>query len=160
MHRDSTGRYTVCLPFREKNPRLGESRSIALKRLLSLERKLHANTLKTEYTQVLEEYLKLGHMSEIDNPNDDGFYMSYHPVIKRSSNTTKVRVIFNASAKTNNDISLNDVLAGPTLQDKLFSQLVRFRFYKLQTLKKCIAKCCCIKTIGNINGFSGAGTAN
>ncbi|XP_025997421.1 uncharacterized protein LOC113005763 [Solenopsis invicta] len=70
-------------------------------------------------------------MSEIKNPSDDGYYMPHHAVIKESSNTTKVRVVFDASAKTNNGLSLNDTLmVGPTIQNKLFSHLIRFRSYK------------------------------
>lgn len=47
--RDTQGRYAVRLPFREAEKRLGESRSIALRRLTALERKLDANiSLKTE----------------------------------------------------------------------------------------------------------------
>lgn len=67
----------------------------------------------------------------IETPNDYRFYMPHHAVIKESSNTTKVRVVFDASAKTSNGVSLNDTLmVGPTIQGKLFSHLVRFRKYK------------------------------
>ncbi|XP_011882321.1 PREDICTED: uncharacterized protein LOC105570019, partial [Vollenhovia emeryi] len=133
VRRDSTGRYVVRLPFRETNQRLGESRNIALKRLTSLERKLNANAiLRNEYTQVLEEYLRLGHMSVVEISSDDGFYMPHHAVIKESSNTTKVRVVFDASAKTSSGVALNDILmVGPTIQDKLFSHVIRFRTYKV-----------------------------
>ncbi|XP_071652802.1 uncharacterized protein [Temnothorax longispinosus] len=131
VHRDSTGRYVVRLPFREENHCLGESRTIALKRLISLKRKLNANaTLKMEYTRVIEEYLKLGHMSIIEFPEEDGFYMPHHAVIKESSHTTKVRVVFDASAKTSNGVFLNDLLmTGLTIQNKLFAHLIRFRIY-------------------------------
>jgi len=38
--------------------------------------------------------------------------------------------MFDASAKSNSGVSLNDILmAGPTIQDKLFSHLIRFRIY-------------------------------
>jgi len=79
-------------------------------RLLALEHKLNANiTLKTEYTRVLEKYLRLRHMWRIEEPEDDGYYMSHHAVVKESSNTTKVRIVFDDSAKTNNDVFLNDI---------------------------------------------------
>lgn len=130
VHRENNERYVVCLPFREASQHLGESRTIALKCLASLELNAKA-TLRTEYIRVMEEYLKLGHMSVVETPNDDGFYMPHHAIIKESSNITKLRVVFDASAETNKDISLNDVLMiGPMIQDELFSHLIRFWTYK------------------------------
>lgn len=86
--------------------------------------------MKGEYTRLVEEYKELGHMSVIKNPGDDGFHMPHHAVIKETSNTTKVRIVFDAFAKSSNGISLNDVLmVGSTIQDKLFSHLIRFRTY-------------------------------
>ncbi|XP_018403789.1 PREDICTED: uncharacterized protein LOC108780532 [Cyphomyrmex costatus] len=130
--RCNDGRYMVRLPFRKGDERLGESRTAALKRLYSLERKLASDSyLKTAYSQVIQEYLDMKHMSLIDEPFDDGFYMPHHAVIKNSSNTTKVRVVFDASAKASNGLSLNNMLmVGPTIQDPLFAHLLRFRIYK------------------------------
>ncbi|KAG5318567.1 SETMR methyltransferase, partial [Acromyrmex heyeri] len=93
-----------------------------VKRLTSLEHKLNADeTLKIEYARVFEEYLKLKHMSLINNPEDDGFYMSHHAVIKDSSSTTKVRIVFDVSAKTSNGISLNALMIGPTTYKYVFA---------------------------------------
>lgn len=125
----------VRLPFRKGDKRLGDSRIVALKRLNSLERKLDSDVmLKTAYSQTIREYLDLKQMSSINDPSDDGFYMPHHAVVKSSSNTTKVYVIFvifDASAKSNTGRSLNDMLmVGPTIQDTLFTHLIRFRTYK------------------------------
>ncbi|XP_011685488.1 PREDICTED: uncharacterized protein LOC105448541 [Wasmannia auropunctata] len=130
--RDSSGRYIVKLPFREASTRFGKSRTVALKRLLALERKLDADpNLKTSYSRVIREYLDLNQMTPINDISDDGYYMPHHAVIKASSNTTKVRVVFDASAKAENGISLNDTLmTGPTIQDTIFAHLIRFRTYK------------------------------
>jgi len=132
VSRDDFGRYTVRLPFRETNKRLGDSRTVALKRLLTLERKFNTNQiLKNEYTQIIDEYLKLNYISVVEDVDDDGYYMTHHAVIKESSNTTKLRIVFDASAKTSNNISLNDILMmGPTIQNKLFSHLICFRTYR------------------------------
>ncbi|XP_011859184.1 PREDICTED: uncharacterized protein LOC105556702 [Vollenhovia emeryi] len=131
VSRNHDGRYVVRLPFRDPNVYIGESRSVALKRLSALMHKLDRNpSLKTEYTRTIEEYERLGHMSLVNSPGDDGFYMPHHAVIKESSNTTKVRIVFDASAKSTSGVSLNDILLiGPTIQDKLFSHLIRFRTY-------------------------------
>ncbi|XP_018400048.1 PREDICTED: uncharacterized protein LOC108777614 [Cyphomyrmex costatus] len=132
VSRDNDGCYTVRLPFRNSNVFIGESRSLALKRLMSLERRLNANLeLRAQYEQAINEYLVRGHASLIENPRDNGYYMPHHAVIKDSSNTTKLRVVFDASAKSSNGLSLNDLLmVGPTIQDKLFSHLIRFRTYR------------------------------
>ncbi|XP_011874772.1 PREDICTED: uncharacterized protein LOC105565849, partial [Vollenhovia emeryi] len=129
--RNSEGRYMVRLPFRCTGAQTGDSRNIAIKRLLALERKLEQDTtLNLEYTRVIEEYKTLGHMSLVTHPPLDGFYMPHHAVIKQASNTTKVRIVFDASAKSANGVSVNDLLmVGPTIQEKLFSHLIRFRTY-------------------------------
>lgn len=131
--RDDHGRYTIRLPFREANKRLGDSRAVALKRLLTLERRFSVDdVLKNEYTRIIDEYLKLNYISIVEHFDDDGYYMPHHAVIKESSNTTKVRIVFDASAKTGNKISLNDILGmvGPTIQNKLFAHLIRLRTYR------------------------------
>lgn len=129
---EEKGRYIVRLPFRRSDQRLGELRSGTLKRLNALERRFERNaSLKTEYAGVMEDYLRLDHMSVINEPDDDGYYMPHHAVIKESSITTKVRVVFDASAKTANGVSLNDLLMiGPTIQPKLISHLLRLRTYR------------------------------
>ena len=54
----------------------------------------------------------------------------YHAVIKESSSTTKLRVVFDASAKTTSGVSLNDCLTiGPALFPNITDILIRFRTY-------------------------------
>ncbi|XP_017765119.1 PREDICTED: uncharacterized protein LOC108554370, partial [Eufriesea mexicana] len=130
VSRDETGRYTVALPFNQRKEELGESRSQALRRLLAIEKKFSRDPeLKREYTAVLREYIDLGHMSEVQPSSDTGgFYLPHHAVIKLASTTTKVRVVFDGSAKSSTGLSLNDALmAGPTIQEDLFALLTRFR---------------------------------
>ena len=84
---------------------------------------------KDKYSAFLKEYKKLSHMSE-DNSAfvSKGYFLPHHSVIKQSSLTTKLRVVFDASAKTSTGISLSETLrVGPNIQDDLFSLLVRFR---------------------------------
>ncbi|GFW16353.1 pro-Pol polyprotein [Trichonephila clavipes] len=53
-------------------------------------------------------------------------------VINEKSTTTKCRVVFNASSKTKNGKSLNDVLmTGPKLQTEIFNHLIKFRSYRV-----------------------------
>ena len=51
-----------------------------------------------------------------------------HAVCKESSTTTKLRVVFDASAKSSTGVSLNDqLLVGPTVHAPLIDVLIRFR---------------------------------
>ncbi|XP_076766420.1 uncharacterized protein LOC143433153 [Xylocopa sonorina] len=133
VQRTSSGRYVVKLPFNNEKSNLRESYRMAFKRFYMLERKFETNhLLREQYTQFLNEYLMLGHMREVThtaNP-DQGLYLPHHAIIKESSVTSKIRVVFDGSAKTSAGISLNDTLMiGPTLQDDLFSIITRFRSY-------------------------------
>lgn len=57
-------------------------------------------------------------------------YLPHHCVFRSESLTIRIRVVFNASTPTDNDTLLNDIqMIGPTLQDDLFSILMRFRRY-------------------------------
>ncbi|XP_074032030.1 uncharacterized protein [Leptinotarsa decemlineata] len=82
------------------------------------------------------EYESLGHMTklndeQVDSANTNIFYLPHHGVIYESSSTTKLRVVFDGSCKSSNRIALNDkLLVGPTIQEDLFSILIRFRKYR------------------------------
>ncbi len=55
-----------------------------------------------------------------------------HGVHKESSSTTKLRVVFDASAKSSSGVSLNDILmVGPTIYPCITDVLLRFRTYKV-----------------------------
>ena len=127
------GRFSVKLPFVTNPPDIGESRNKALRLFYNLERRLHKDPhLFKQYSEFMATYLILGHMTEVANPNNSGYFLSHHPVINESSITTKLRVVFNASMQTTNNKSINDsLLVGPNLQQDLFGILIRFRFYKI-----------------------------
>lgn len=58
------------------------------------------------------------------------YYMPHHRVTQSSSNLKKKRVVFDASAKDANGISLNDTLhVGPKLQKDMGIIQLRFRLY-------------------------------
>ena len=53
-------------------------------------------------------------------------------MLEEDSTTTKLRVVFDASAKTTTGFELiNCLLVGPKLQDDLFIIFVRYRFFKV-----------------------------
>lgn len=110
--RSPTGRYIVRLPFKNNRNQLGTSQMSALRRFQSLERRFEQDTtVKKNYIAFLHEYQNLGHMSVLNNAlkASTGFYLPHHAVIKQESLTSKIRVVFDGSAKTSTGILLNDV---------------------------------------------------
>ena len=65
--------------------------------------------------------------NEESNPNIH--YLPHHAVVREDKSTTKVRIVFDGSARLNNDgLSINDCLeCGPNLVPFLFDILIRFR---------------------------------
>lgn len=129
--RKDDGRFIVHIPLKCDPIILGDSREIATKRFYSLEKKLNREPkLKEEYAAFMNEYIQLGHMreiSKIDEHSNSGF-LPHHAVVNENNQTTKLRVVFDGSAQTDNGISFNSLqLVGPTIQDNLFSILLRFR---------------------------------
>lgn len=87
------------------------------------------------YNKFMNEYYeRLGYMTEISQPRD-GCYLPHHAVIRESSETTKLRAVFAASADTSTGISFNDVqYVGPVVQSDLFLTWLRFRQHKCAVL--------------------------
>ena len=80
---------------------------------LSLERSLNHKHWFHEFDAVMQEYLDLGHTKGV--PREDMskspaevFYLTMLAVYKSSSSTTKVRAVFDASAKSSSGVSFND----------------------------------------------------
>ncbi|XP_058817118.1 uncharacterized protein LOC131680419 [Topomyia yanbarensis] len=133
------GRYIVRLPKHIHFDRMvGESKTMALERFSKLEKRLERNPeMKNQYHAFVKEYVDLGHMkllkeeelkADMDKAGSlKGYYLPHHVVVKESSTTTKVRVVFDGSARTDSGFALNDaLLKGPTIQDELLSLLLPF----------------------------------
>ena len=135
--RDQAGRFVVQLPRRQDTKPFGESRSTAVQRFLSLERSLISRGQHEEFSGVIEEYFDMDHAelvpnSDLEKPCEQVFYMPMHAVVKASSTTTKVRAVFDASAKSASGVSLNDqLLVGPTVHVALVDVLLRFRLHRI-----------------------------
>ncbi|XP_055905489.1 uncharacterized protein LOC129940981 [Eupeodes corollae] len=134
--RQLDGKYMVQLPFKEvAPPLLGWSQKSAFVRFVQLEKRFKANaSFCEEYKRVFNEYKDLNHMTEVGPTalSSPHYFLPHHAVMKESSSTTKLRIVFDASCKTSDGTSLNDHLfIGPRLQDDIFDHISRFRKHKI-----------------------------
>ena len=80
----------------------------------------------------MKEYIDLGHMElvpqgELHKPS---YYLPHHAVF-RDDEYKKIRVVFNASQRCSNELSLNDVLLpGPKLQKDITLIINSWRCYR------------------------------
>lgn len=132
---NSDGRFVVKLPFYKSKSELGDSKPAAISRLFAMERKFKEKPdFEKQYKEFMREYEQLGHMQLVDpnlhcNSEKEQYFLPHHAVIKPSSTTTKLRVVFDGSCKTTTGTSLNSVLGvGPKLQRDIFEILLNFRF--------------------------------
>ncbi|KAL6427165.1 hypothetical protein ACFW04_008665 [Cataglyphis niger] len=96
---------------------LGESKSKALGCLRRLFLQFSKSMFQQFYVDFIDEYKHLGHMMKVNvlKPSPT-HYLPHHEVLRKNSRTTKLRVVFNGSSRSN-DLSLNDILyAGAKLQ--------------------------------------------
>ena len=135
--RQVEGRYEVTLPWKSgARERLLDNEKLAKYRLDSLRRRLERDPpLKLRYDAAIQEMCDTSIVEEVpvdemacENPV---FYMPHRPVVRETAVSTKVRPVFDASAKGYNGISLNDCMEiGPCLLTNLTQILIRFRRWK------------------------------
>ncbi|GFY12091.1 uncharacterized protein TNCV_4975911 [Trichonephila clavipes] len=124
------GRYEVCLPWSDDKSFLPDNLSLAKKRLNYTTSKLLAMNIYEKYENVIQSWLAEGIIEEAPK-NEVGCYGNYLPhcaVIKLSSSTTPIHLVFDTSARLANYPSLNLCLAcGPSLIELIPDILPRFR---------------------------------
>ncbi|XP_063923785.1 uncharacterized protein LOC135137936 [Zophobas morio] len=136
ISRDIKGRYVVQLPFADTSPSLGRSFDSAMRRFLALEARLFRDKLaRQSYHEFMKDYIDQGHMTvipQIQVNKNAGFYIPHHGIARTDPDNAKFRVVFDASAKSSNGNSLNDVLlVGPKLQADIGALLMVFRTHNI-----------------------------
>lgn len=128
-------RYEVCLPWKESHPPLPDHQGLCRKRLLSLLKRLRQTPeLLTEYEAIMKDQLYKGIIEavEMSSPiTDRTHYLPHHGVVRKDKSTSKLRIVYDASARTTGP-SLNDCLyTGPKSGQSIFDILLRFRLQKI-----------------------------
>lgn len=160
--RQPNGKYLVRLPLKtifDPNQTIGRSKQISLNRFHHLERRLQRKEgLMDRYTKGIHEYFELNQILPSTTTEDEhctftqtnqfsvtSCVLAHHHVLKEDSLTTKLRIVMNASAKTSNGKSLNDILCvGPALQNELPAVILNWRLHEfvftcdIQKMYRCI----------------------
>ena len=128
------GRYEVRLPFKASHPILPDNFNSCEKRVKSKLSKLKKSPeLLIKYDNVFKEQKSSGIIEEVSDPGTAGqvHYLPNHEVVREDKNTTKLRIVFDASSNQTGE-SLNNCLdKGPQLTPLLYDILLRFRQYPI-----------------------------
>ena len=118
------GRYEVELPWKEAHPTLPDNYNLCVTRLRGLLKRLkHYPDVLCEYNSIIEDQLQQRIVEVVDSSHDDAekiHYLPHHAVVRRNKETTKVRVVYDASARSDGP-SLNECLhTRPKFDQKIF----------------------------------------
>ena len=106
------GWYGTGLPWRSSHPTLKSNKTGSLRRLQSLTRKLQRDGHMEQYDKVIREQWEEGIIEEAaETTSNQEFYRPHNGAFKESSETTKLRVVYDASTKPDaSSPSLNECL--------------------------------------------------
>lgn len=126
------GRYQVSLPWNDRVPDLQSNFALCKGRLKSLIRRIgYDDYLWSTYTKTIEDQVKKGVVEPVSDSSEGQaiHYIPHHAVVEPERETTKVRVVYDGSAKAKRaHVSLNECLyRGPIILEDLVGVLLRFR---------------------------------
>lgn len=131
LNKTPAGYYETKLPWKEDHVPLPANKNLSAARLVSTTRKLEKTGRLEEYHQIMQEQVAKGILEPVPNhpTGEVVHYIPHQAVIRENAATTKMRIVYDCSARANNQSpSLNDCLeTGPPLQPLLFDTLPRNR---------------------------------
>ncbi len=129
------GRYQVCLPWKEFHEPLPDNYSLSVKRMQGLLRRLRQDPeILKEYDRIINEQLEKGIVEIVPDSEPQpaqSHYLPHHAVVRRDRTTTKLRVVYDASAKSNEPSLNNCLYKGPKFNQLVLDLLLRFRSYRI-----------------------------
>ncbi|GFW73113.1 DUF1758 domain-containing protein [Trichonephila clavipes] len=126
------GRYEIKLPWKCNSENLPSNKELTWKRHLRMMNKLRNGKFFEDYKSVFRQWEDLNIIKRVAEVelNNECHYLPHKPVVKLDSATTKIRPVFDASARENTKPSLNDCLyKGVNLIELIPDILDRFRIY-------------------------------
>lgn len=116
------GWYEVGLPWKGNHPPLLNNEAGSLKRLKELTKRLETQW----YDSVIQEQLAQGIVEHVESEatcKGREFYIPHKPVIQETAESTKVHIVYDASARASEKApSLNECLdIGPLTENQLFN---------------------------------------
>ncbi|XP_078355162.1 uncharacterized protein LOC144639738 [Oculina patagonica] len=132
IQRDESGKYVVSWPWKpQARKHLALNKALCETRLRRMVRKLTPEEY-TAYDTQLKTLLEEGHIELLPEACIPQSYLPHRGVVKPDRETTKLRIVHDASAKSEGGLSLNDALEkGPNLLPLLWGILLRFRVGKV-----------------------------
>ena len=125
--RNEEGWYETGLPWNGNHPPLPSNKQGSLRHLTNLNKKLERHGLTVEYDQIIREQKQQGIIDDCPfEPTGTEFHIPHKPVICKEAVHTKLRVVYDTSARVHASApSLNEcIYPGPPLQNKLWDVLV------------------------------------
>ena len=130
------GRYCVRLPWKEPHPLLPDNFELSKGRLFNLLKRLQSTPdILSQYDAIIREQMKSGIVETVTSPGGGPIgrvhYLPHHAVVREDKQTTKLRIVYDASARSDGP-ALNDCLySGPTFGQNILDILLRFRLYRV-----------------------------
>ncbi|GFS80097.1 integrase catalytic domain-containing protein [Trichonephila clavipes] len=130
--RNGTGRYELCLPFKSEAIDLSSNKYLTWKRHKKMCERAQRNGILDNYKVIFKEWEELEIIEKIEEKGENSYFLPHRPIVKDDNITTKIRPVFDASARVTGQSSLNDLLyKGPNLIEQIPDILDRFRRYPI-----------------------------
>ena len=129
-------RYEVKLPWKEHHPPLPDNLNLCHKRLIGLLKRLRQSPqLLSEYNSIVRDQTERGIVEVVSKStpaiSDRTHYLPHHCVVRQDKATSKLRIVYDASARSTGP-SLNDcIYTGPKFGQSIFDILTRLRLQRV-----------------------------
>jgi len=124
-------RYHVRFPWLQGASLTSNYKKQALARLSQTTKRLVKTGIIQDYHQILQDYESNGIIEKCPKESTSCYYIPHHAVVRTQATSTKIRIVFDASARELHGQSINDCLfEGSNLFPSLIGVIIRFRLFE------------------------------